>query len=60
MDPDAALDTLRALTARVQADQRLSHSDVVEAAEAFAGLDAWISNGGFLPRSWDTMMRLRR
>ena len=52
MDPDAALDTLRTLAARVQADHRLSHADVVEAAEAFAGLDTWISNGGFLPRPW--------
>ena len=52
MDPDAALDQLRALAARVQADQRLSHSDVVAAAEAFSALDNWLREGGFLPSAW--------
>lgn len=44
MDPDATLNEIRELFA-----------DAPEGspADKFNALDAWLSSGGFLPRSWD-------
>lgn len=52
MDPNAALDLLRdwAETALQYADQ----PQELDAAQAFADLDRWLSNRGFLPKAWDT------
>ncbi|QPX62200.1 hypothetical protein PBI_INDLOVU_86 [Mycobacterium phage Indlovu] len=52
MDPDATLDELRSLAARVRADHRLSQADVERAGELFDALDGWIMRGGYLPRAW--------
>ncbi|QWY84428.1 hypothetical protein SEA_KNOCKER_86 [Mycobacterium phage Knocker] len=52
MDPDAALDEIRALCARVRADGRLSQADVERGAELFDGLDGWLASGGMLPGPW--------
>lgn len=54
MDPDEALRELRALCARVQAEHRLSQADVERGAELFAGLDDWLSRGGFIPVAWQS------
>lgn len=47
MDPDEALDNLRALIA--------DGSDPAAIAEQFAALDEWLSNGGFPPADWRTL-----
>lgn len=52
MDPNAALDELRAIVARVMAEQRITQETVERGAELFAGLDGFLSSGGFLPRAW--------
>lgn len=44
MDPDEALDNLRALIRE--------GSDVDAIAEQFAALDEWLGGGGFLPADW--------
>jgi hypothetical protein len=43
MDPNAALANFRAAYA---------NGDATEAADAMAGLDEWLSGGGFLPSAW--------
>jgi len=53
MDPNAALDELRAIAARVRADHRLTHADVERAGELFDALDGWLTRGGYLPAPWD-------
>ncbi|AGT12989.1 hypothetical protein KAYACHO_85 [Mycobacterium phage KayaCho] len=52
MDPNATLNELRALCARVSADQRLSQADVERGAELFTALDEWLCRDGFLPTDW--------
>jgi hypothetical protein len=49
MDPNAALATLRALTADALNGKEV---DVMELAESFEALDQWIGKGGFLPDAW--------
>jgi hypothetical protein len=43
MDANAALANFRAAYA---------NGDATEAADAMAGLDEWLSGGGFLPSAW--------
>lgn len=57
MDPDETLLELRALTARVRAQQRLSQADVERGAELFEALDGFLSAGGFLPVPWSSSRR---
>lgn len=59
MDPDAALEELRRLTALIlDEDRQLVMSSIdganlgEELAEGFAALDGWLSGGGFPPREW--------
>lgn len=58
MDPNATLDELRALCARVRAGSRLSQTDVERGAELFDALDGFIVRGGFLPEAW-VLARIR-
>lgn len=55
MDPDAALAKLRELldgaTVDAKSDDELWEI-VHEAVDVFAGLDNWISKGGYLPKEW--------
>ena len=57
MDPDAALDELRGIAARVRAEHRLSQVDVERAAELFDGLDTWLGRGGHLSEAWNWRSR---
>lgn len=57
MDPDETLRELRALAARVQAEQRMSQGDVERGAELFSALDGYLSSGGFLPVGWHIARR---
>jgi hypothetical protein len=51
MDPNAALDEIRAIVTRIQ--NGTAHDlDSDRLAELFAGLDDWIKSGGFLPTAW--------
>lgn len=59
MDPDAALEELRRLTALIlDEDRQLVMSSIdganlgEELAEGFAALDGWLSGGGFPPNDW--------
>jgi hypothetical protein len=53
MDPNAALRNLQEMVAAIldNADWDTS-SQLIEFAEGFTNLDAWLSNGGSLPASW--------
>lgn len=50
MDPNAALATIRKLTAKGQS--RLGYSEIEELLDAIEALDGWLSQGGFLPDGW--------
>jgi hypothetical protein len=55
MDPNAALAKIRNL---IDSINRASNPDDAipdynDALDAFQDLDAWLSQGGFLPVSWD-------
>jgi hypothetical protein len=49
MDPDKALQTLRAYVAGVSEGDQPEH---LEMCEQFQALDEWLSKGGFLPGPW--------
>ena len=49
MDPDATLNEIRELFDSYAEDD----IDISAVANKFDALDAWLSSGGFLPRSWD-------
>lgn len=52
MDPNEALRMLREWVKDVRADYHEEAFTERDAAELFAGLDEWITNGGFLPADW--------
>jgi hypothetical protein len=53
MDPQAALDSLREFFEECKNyDGKVSPHDVLDAVDAFDGLDLWMQNGGFPPRDW--------
>ena len=58
MDPEAALEKIRALVREIQkleddeADDEEFAGPASELAEAFDGLDQWMSKGGFPPGEW--------
>lgn len=52
MDPDAALDEIRRIIARVDADDTDAGEDYERLVNLIDGLDAWMSRGGFPPRLW--------
>lgn len=57
MDPNITLAEIRALTLRIRnhkasADDAEMADDAVHLGELVDGLDAWLSNGGFLPMAW--------
>ncbi len=53
MDPEAALEEIRAIVERADDED----TDVVEdhnrLVDLIAGLDQWMSRGGFIPKSWN-------
>lgn len=49
MDPNAALEQIRRL---VRDQLTACDGDGYELAEAFDGLDGWLSKGGFPPDAW--------
>lgn len=53
MDPNAALELLREWVAEVFANPTAHTADDNDAAQAFAELDRWLSNRGFLPTAWE-------
>ncbi len=60
MDPNANLEELRRLVARIQAAQdrddggaALDNHDAWRMAELVEALDGWLSKGGFLPKAWE-------
>ena len=58
MDPNAALENMRRAVANYRAgeDADMSAAELVDyardMAELFAGLDEWVTGGGFLPAAW--------
>jgi hypothetical protein len=54
MDPDTALDRMRAAAARIL-DREVVDQDADDLAEAFEALDGWLRAGGFLPQSWSDL-----
>lgn len=57
MDPEATLAEIRAALYRSDEEFDGMYWDelrgvVEEVADYFAGLDEWLSKGGFLPRDW--------
>lgn len=52
MDPNATLNRIRILTARMLADGAPESDDAAELAELVSALDSWILGGGFLPSDW--------
>lgn len=50
MDPNATLAIIRAQVNAIVWDEE---GDIVELAEAFEVLDAWLTQGGFLPTDWE-------
>lgn len=61
MDPDAALQRLRELLDPAKVDAALAETtnpgdaatDILnEVCDVFAGLDSWMSKGGFAPDNW--------
>lgn len=53
MDPDAALDQIRALIAVITGtEDYLTQAQQLDLAETFDGLDAWMSRNGFPPGDW--------
>ena len=57
MDPDVALATLRDLARRATSGEPWNDSTeasdlAIEMAEAWEGLDEWLTRGGFIPAAW--------
>ena len=60
MDPNAALNNLRLhieqLKKLIDSDESPENEDLEclanDVVDNFEGLDNWLSNGGFLPKSW--------
>lgn len=56
MDPNEALKTIRTFTENIGLldydNPREIRDALLELAEAVAGLDEWLSKGGFLPDAW--------
>lgn len=48
MDPDACLFEIRLLISENRGDEI---ADLLK--EKFENLDAWLTNGGFLPKAWN-------
>ena len=54
MDPNATLAEIRQLVQAV-ADGDTTNEDALALAAKFDELDEWLSTGGFIPKSWDTL-----
>lgn len=52
MDPDKALEEIRALVEAADRPQGLDVENVDRLAELVGGLDEWLSSAGFLPKAW--------
>lgn len=56
MDPDVALNELRAITAIIRmtpAEHRqLTAEQITDLGERFDALDGWMTSGGFMPVAW--------
>lgn len=55
MDPNANLEELRRLVARILAediDEAFPNMNDLRLAELVLALDGWLSKGGFLPNAW--------
>ena len=57
MDPNAAHELLREWVRRALDNPQSSNAYELDAAQAFAELDQWLTNGGFLPRPWDVSVK---
>lgn len=54
MDPDVTLGRLRELVELFRVEEPYAPTEAYELAEKVEQLDAWMTNGGFLPTAWDT------
>lgn len=54
MDPDAALEEVRRIVARADAEGTDIVEDYNRLIDLIDGLDQWISRGGFMPKVWGT------
>ena len=53
MDPNAALEEIRALVSRIGTPaSEPASADALRLVELVEGLDTWITCGGFPPQSW--------
>jgi hypothetical protein len=52
MDPNVALENLREALNPERGDEPGFEDALDDAIEAFAALDEWLRNGGFLPAAW--------
>lgn len=52
MDPNETLSQLREAIREYESGH-YPELNAEKAADAFIALDAWLSNGGFLPNAWD-------
>jgi len=55
MDPDAALEEIRRIVARADADDTDAIEDHSRLVDLIDGLDGWMSRGGALPEMWAVM-----
>lgn len=54
MDPDACLNAIRRVVARIVNDGAVcATADTERLAELVDALDEWITRGGFLPSAWN-------
>ena len=52
MDPNTALEAMRALAKEIHEDIHYEDERLDEWADAFTSLDEWLSKGGALPEDW--------
>ena len=53
MDPNANLEEQLELASKIIAADEKDPDDAVRLAELVLALDAWITRGNFLPKSWE-------
>lgn len=52
MDPNATLARIRELIKAAETDEAVIHEEAGYMFELIEALDQWVSEGGFLPLSW--------
>ncbi len=54
MDPDTCLEEIRLLISEGSTiSDEMARINYEQVSEKFENLDAWLSNGGFLPKAWN-------